>query len=38
MQRGFTNVESAALAIAAVLMGLALPAFNNFTAQRTMTA
>jgi len=37
-QRGFTIVEAmVALAIAAVLMGLALPAFNGFIAQRNLT-
>jgi type IV fimbrial biogenesis protein FimT len=38
-QSGFTIVEvMVALAIAAVLIGLALPAFNDFTAQRRLTA
>jgi len=38
-QRGFTIVEAmVSLAIAAVLLGLALPAYNDFTAQRTLTA
>ena len=36
---GFTIVElMVALAIAAILMGLALPAFNNFIDQRTMAS
>ena len=38
-QRGITIIElMVTLAIAAVLMGLALPAFNAFVAQRTLTA
>jgi len=38
-QRGITIVEiMVTLAIAAVLIGLALPAFNGFVAQRTLTA
>jgi type IV fimbrial biogenesis protein FimT len=37
--RGFTLIElMVSLAIAGVLIGLALPAFNDFTAQRTLTA
>jgi type IV fimbrial biogenesis protein FimT len=38
-QRGITIIEiMVTLAIAAVLIGLALPAFNEFVAQRTLTA
>jgi len=38
-QRGFTIVELlVTLAVAAVLMGFALPAMNNFLDQRTQTA
>jgi len=38
-QRGITIIEiMVTLAIAAVLIGLALPAFNGFVAQRTLTA
>jgi len=38
-QRGFTVIElMVTLAIAGVLIGLALPAFNTFVAQRTLTA
>ncbi len=38
-QRGITIIEiMVTLAIASVLIGLALPAFNNFVAQRTLTA
>ncbi|HET6473624.1 MAG TPA: GspH/FimT family pseudopilin [Pseudomonadales bacterium] len=38
-QRGITIIEiMVSLAIAAVLIGLALPAFNSFVAQRTLTA
>ena len=37
-KRGFTVVElMVAMAIAAVLLGMALPAFNGFIEQRTMT-
>ena len=37
-KRGFTIIElMVALAIAGVLLGLALPAFNGFIEQRTMT-
>ena len=37
--RGFTLIElMVSLAIAGVLIGLAIPAFNDFTAQRTLTA
>ena len=37
-QRGFTVIElMVTLGIAAVLMGLAVPAFNAFVAQRTLT-
>ena len=38
-QKGITIIEiMVTLAIAAVLVGLALPAFNGFVAQRTLTA
>lgn len=38
-QRGFTIIEvMVSLAIAAVLIGLALPAFNAFTEQRRLTS
>src|SRR5262245_16509306 len=38
-QRGITIIEiMVTLAIAAVLIGLAVPAFNGFVAQRTLTA
>ena len=38
-QRGFTIVEiMVTLAIAAVLLGIGLPAFNGFVAQRALTA
>jgi type IV fimbrial biogenesis protein FimT len=38
-QRGITIIEiMVTLAIASVLIGLALPAFNGFVAQRTLTA
>lgn len=38
-QSGFTIVElMVSLAVASILIGLALPAFNNFIAQRTLTA
>jgi len=36
---GFTIIElMVALAVAAILLGMALPAFNSFIAQRTMTS
>ena len=38
-QRGITIIEiMVTLAIAAVLIGLAVPAFNGFVAQRALTA
>lgn len=38
-QQGLTLIElMVSLAVAAVLIGFALPAFNDFTAQRTLTA
>jgi len=38
-QRGLTIVEiMVSLAVASILIGLALPAFNNFVAQRNLTA
>ena len=38
-QRGLTVIElMVSLAVASILIGLALPAFNNFVAQRTLTA
>jgi len=38
-KRGFTIVElMVTLAVAAILMGIAIPAFNDFIAQRTMAS
>jgi type IV fimbrial biogenesis protein FimT len=38
-QRGLTIIEiMVSLAVASILIGLALPAFNNFVAQRELTA
>jgi prepilin-type N-terminal cleavage/methylation domain-containing protein len=37
-QRGLTVIELlVSLAVASILIGLAVPAFNNFVAQQTLT-